>query len=619
MCGIAGFCNGGADSENLIRSMTNRIKHRGPDSDGAWFDDNNSVVLGHRRLAIIDVSPTGAQPMISHSGNMVIAYNGEIYNHRELVNRIKQQGVSFKGTSDTEVLLESFDLFGIDDTLKNIKGMFAIALYDKANKALYLVRDRAGEKPLYYGFLDGRFFFASDLACFMETGKDCLQIDYSATELFFRRGYIPAPYSIFKGVSKLQPGHYLRISAPFADVEDYTYWSADDYYLQMQSENKRFKGSLEEAADELETLLRKSIRQQMISDVPLGAFLSAGIDSSTVVSLMQQESDRPVRTFTIGVDTPDYNEAPIAAETAKLLGTDHTEKYITVAEMKAVIPKISEIYTEPFADSSQIPTSLISRIARQDVTVVLSGDGGDELFCGYGRYNGWVLNSWKKQQRISLPVQHLRGKMLKLLGYDRNNPRIKQFMSSSISELYAAVSANDTSFIRQNVLYKDYYELSNNKDGLADQDILMLMDFGMYLPDDILAKVDRAAMDCSLETRIPFLDKDVIEFAWSLPLDMKYRDGVTKRVLRNILYKYVPQELMERPKTGFSIPLHLWLKDGELREWAESLICPKVLGKIDILDSEIIIKMWNNYIEKGIWNESIWYMLVYLDWINAYG
>ncbi len=614
MCGIAGFCNGSSNSGKDIRNMTDRIRHRGPDSFGYWKTEDDSVVLGHRRLAILDVSEAGAQPMISASGDYVIAFNGEIYNHKYLAEKIRNKNIHFRSTTDTEILLEAFEYLGIDKTLEAIKGMFAIALYDRKNKELFLVRDRAGEKPLYYGFVNGRFTFASELSCFMALERFKREIDYSATELYFRRGYIPAPYSIFKGIMKLEPGHYLRIKTPFDKVEDFTYWSAFDKYVKCQK--NKFTGNIEEATEELECLLKDSVKGQMISDVPLGAFLSAGIDSTTIVSLMQQVSSNPVRTFTIGVDTPEYNEAPIAAQTAKILGTQHTEKYVSIPELKAVIPHLSSIYTEPFADSSQIPTSIISQIARQNVTVVLSGDGGDELFCGYPRYNGWVTDSWNKQKKLPLGIQHTRARVMMLMGKSKNDPYVKRLMASSLPELYAAVSVSDTSFLKNSDNYQDYYDLFPSDYILSDQDRLMAMDFKMYLPDDILAKVDRASMIHSLETRVPFLDRDVIEFAWRLPLEYKFQNGVTKRVLRKIVYTYVPNELLERPKTGFSIPLDKWMRDGELREWAEALMSPASIESASVLDTNSILNMWQAYIDAGKWNESIWYVLVYLDWLH---
>ncbi len=618
MCGIAGFCNGTEESIATIRQMTDAIIHRGPDSEGYWFAEDKTVVLGHRRLSILDCSERGAQPMTSKSGRYVLSYNGEIYNHLEVRELITQHGVGFEGTSDTETLVEAFDLFGVDQTLDRIKGMFAIALFDRVDRILYLIRDRVGEKPLYYGFVRGKLVFASDLACFKVVDKDDLKIDPHSVELFFRRGYIPAPYSIFQGIYKIEPGHYIRTAYPFKETKDVEYWSA--YEVSEKCHNTPFSGSFEEAGEELERLLKIALKGQMLSDVPLGAFLSAGIDSSTIVSLMQEISADPVRTFTIGVDTPGYDEAPVARTVAEILGTYHTEEYISVPEIKAVIPQIGGMYSEPFADSSQIPTSIISMVARKNVTVVLSGDGGDELFCGYDRYNGWVLEEWKKQQRLPLSVQKIRSRYLQLAGHGKTI-KAKKLLSDSLAQTYAAVSSKDTSFVRVECPYNDAFDLFGDKirSFSTDQDILMQMDFGEYLPDDILAKVDRAAMFHSLETRIPFLDRDVIEFAWKLPLEMKYNNKTTKQILRKILYKRIPKELIERPKTGFSIPLSEWMREGELRDWADSLFFGMISSKLsDYLDVDNCRRIWDGYVSGGDWSESIWYMIVFMEWYNAF-
>lgn len=620
MCGIAGFCNGSGDPVEKIRRMTDRIVRRGPDSEGYWISDDTTVVLGHRRLSILDCSESGSQPMVSRSGRYVISYNGEIYNHPDIRKELETKGIIFKGTSDTETLLEAFDEYGIENTLCRIKGMFAIALFDNENKILYLMRDRVGEKPLYYGCVNGCFTFASDLSCFQAVYGSDLDIDCGSLELFFRRGYIPAPYSIYRGVYKLEPGHYLRINRPYDRVDDICYWSAFD--VSCRCHCNPFRGSINEAEEELERLLKVSLKGQMLSDVPLGAFLSAGIDSSTIVSLMQEVSDNPVKTFTIGVDAPGYDEAPIAGKVSKILGTDHTEEYISLEDIKSVVPSVASMYSEPFADSSQIPTSIISQVARKKVTVVLSGDGGDELFCGYERYNGWVIDEWKKQQRFPNYIQRLRANALALSCSGRSS-KAKKLMSQSLPQLYAAVSGGDTGFVKTNRIYKDYYDRFDRYDFeklQTDQDILMQMDFGEYLPDDILAKVDRAAMFHSLETRIPFLDKDVMEFVWTLPLEMKYNDGVTKRVLRNILYKCVPRNIIERPKTGFSIPLGDWMRQGDLREWAESLFSLESLKSVeDYIDINECKRMWCEYVNKNIWDEKLWFITIFLQWFDKKG
>ncbi len=616
MCGIAGFCNGSTDSMQVIRNMTDKIIRRGPDSEGYWMEEDKSVVLGHRRLAILDCSDKGAQPMVSASGRYVISYNGEIYNHTLIRTSMERSGIKFLGTSDTETLVEAFDMYGVDKTLDMIKGMFAIALYDKKDRVLYLMRDRAGEKPLYYGHIEGKFAFASEPACLEALGR--LETDPGSVELFFRRGYIPAPYSIYKGIRKLEPGHYIRITYPYEDIEDVTYWSA--YDISVKCHQNVFCGDITDARDELERLLKEALKGQMLSDVPLGAFLSAGIDSSTVVALMREVSTDPVKTYTVGVDTPGYDEAPIARKVSEILGTSHTEEYVSIPEIKAVIPDIASMYSEPFADSSQIPTSIISRVARKNVTVVLSGDGGDELFCGYGRYNGWVIDEWNKQRRLPLTLQRLRSTALHIAGKG-NTVKARKLMAGSLAGTYAAVSASDTEFVRTGIKYEDYLDIfaREEKDIFAtDQDTLMQMDFGEYLPDDILAKVDRAAMYHSLETRIPYLDRDVIEFVWTLPLDMKYSNGVTKQLLRSILYKRVPREIMERPKTGFSIPLDQWMREGELKDWANGLFEGGPLEKASgFLDVSKCRNIWNRFCNEGIWDGRIWYLSVFLQWLSS--
>ncbi len=619
MCGIAGFCNGADDSVEKIRKMTDAIIHRGPDSEGYWMTDDRTVVLGHRRLSILDCSNRGSQPMKSQSGRFVISYNGEIYNHIEMRDLLIKRGIVFRGTSDTETLVEMFESYGVDKTLGMIKGMFAIALYDLEERILYLIRDRVGEKPLYYGMVNGRLIFASDLRCFKVIDDGSIEIDPGALELYFRRGYIPAPYSIYRNIYKVEPGRYVKSIYPFTEYHSITYWNS--YVISEKCHNNRFHGSVEEADNELERILKTALKGQMLSDVPLGAFLSAGIDSSVIVSLMQEISSKPVRTFTIGVDASGYDEAPTAKRVAEILGTKHTEKYISISDIKSVIPHIGEMYSEPFADSSQIPTSVISQIARENVTVVLSGDGGDELFCGYGRYNGWIFEEWEKQRRFPLSVQRMRSVLLSLAGRGRS-PKARKLFSDSIASTYATANGLDTSFVRSEQLYSDFFDDFDKITDFTfdtDQDTLMQMDFGEYLPDDILAKVDRAAMYHSLETRLPFLDRDVIEFVWTLPFDMKYNDGITKHILRRILYKRVPRELIERPKTGFSIPLYEWMRDGDLWMMCDELFDKARLDRVsDYLNTKKCRDMWDMFAAKGIWSESLWYLIVFLQWFNIH-
>ena len=629
MCGIAGFCNGDFDWQQNINRMNDRMAHRGPDASGIWASEDKQVVLGHRRLSILDLTSGGAQPMESYNKRYVIAYNGEIYNHAELKEKlIKEKKVTaFKGTSDTEVLLEAVSAYGMEETLRMSKGMFAIALYDKKERMLFLSRDRVGEKPLYYGFVgDQTFAFASDINSLKTLDNFKNPVNKGILETYFRYGYIPAPYSIYEGIYKLEPGKMLEMKYPFREYKISTYWSMKDaaYYGQTHL----FKGSEEEAAEELERLLKVAIRGQMIADVPIGAFLSAGIDSSTIVSLMQDISERNVRTFTIGLWEKEFNEAEIAGEIAAHLGTEHTELYITEQDAKQVIPKLGTMFGEPFADSSQIPTYLVSRMTREHVTVSLSGDGGDELFCGYQTY-GSIDRIWKKAAKIptfvrkpvSAAILHSpKGKSGALA------TRARLLGASGIEDMYRRSEiAEGINLISKEVLR----ELSKRgkREGIScptamdtyqdgflpdEQHNLMLMDMLQYHPDDILAKVDRTAMAVSLETRVPMLDKDVIEFAWSLPIAYKKQGDVTKKILRDILYKYVPKELVERPKTGFAIPLHQWLKQPELREWAESLLDGKTIKEQMLLNVDAVEKMWEDFIERDIWRSQIWYVLMFL-------
>lgn len=608
MCGIAGFCNRKNDSKEMIKCMTDAISYRGPDSYGFWEADNGDVVLGHRRLSIIDCSDRGAQPMRSHSGRFLLTYNGEIYNHKILREELVKEGISFRGNSDTETLVEAIDYFGVEVTLEKIKGMFAFALYDTGTRDLYLVRDRVGEKPLYYGFVNDKLTFASELSSFEAIPDNNLKIDSGAVELYFRRGFIPAPYSIYSGIYKLEPGHYIKSSYPYRDFQNNVYWSALEVALKCHEHP--FKGDFYEATNELERILKEVIRGQMISDVPLGAFLSAGIDSSTVVSLMQEISDAPVRTFTVGITGSDYNEAPIAREIANILGTKHTEAYVSIPEIMKAIPTIADIYSEPHGDSSQIPTSIICKLARKDVTVMLSGDGGDELLCGYDRRYNWAISEFAKKKRYPEVIQNIRASIKGVSGQGRS-VQARKLRANSLQGIYSAIFGWDTSFVNTDYIYKDLNDLSEVS-GFSSFDALMYMDFMEYMPDDNLAKVDRAAMHYSLETRIPLLDKDVVEFLWTLPIDMKYSEGITKRVLRSVLYRHIPKELMERPKTGFSIPISEWLKTGELRNWAEDIL--KTSIDTEYLNKAKIMNIWENYLNHNMWTDSIWYVLMFCAW-----
>lgn len=653
MCGIAGFCNGGRDWQRNIERMNEKMFHRGPDASGIWASEDAQVVLGHRRLSIVDLTPAGAQPMESNNGRYVIAYNGEIYNHPAIREKLlrEEKVTAFRGTSDTEVLLEAVCAYGLEKTLGMIKGMFAIALYDKKERTLFLARDRVGEKPLYYGFVGKkRFVFASDLNSIAALDGFDNAVNRCVLNNYFRYGYIAAPYTIYEDIFKLEPGKYLKIKSPFETYEMETYWSMMETAVYGQTH--LFRGSEAEASEELERLLREAIRGQMCADVPVGAFLSAGIDSSTVVALMQSLSMRKVRSFTIGMWDEKFNEARAAKEIAAHLGTEHTELYISEEDARGVIEHLAEMFGEPFADSSQIPTYLVSRMTREHVTVSLSGDGGDELFCGYGTY-GSVDRIWRRTKKIPYVLRKPAGALIGMAagGQGAMAVRARLLGAGSIEDMYRrseigegiALVKKEPGAKRETGRTVTDTKLTHVSDMMAGQEQirgadcltvmetypagllhepqhnLMLMDLLMYHPDDILNKVDRTAMAVSLETRVPMLDRDVVEFAWTLPLSYRRAEGVTKKVLRDVLYRYVPREMMERPKTGFAIPLHKWLKEPRLRQWAESLIDRVSLERQGLLDADAVWRLWTDYIERDLWRVQIWYVLMFQEWMRYVG
>lgn len=623
MCGIAGFCNLKGDWKANIKKMNGRMNHRGPDAEGIFASEDGRVVLGHKRLSIVDLSEKGAQPMESHSGRYAIAYNGEIYNYKKIAAKlIEEKKVdSFRGSSDTEVLLEAIEAYGIEKAIAMSKGMFGIALYDKKEREMFLLRDRVGEKPLYYGFTKGSFVFASEIGSIAVLDGFDNAVNTDVLDVYFTHGYIPAPYSIYRGIYKLEAGTMLKIKFPYEkeDISVIPFWSMRE--AAKKGQENLFKGSEEEAAEELERLLKESIKEQMVADVPVGAFLSAGIDSSVIVALMQSLNSGKVRSFTIGMTEEGYNEAAAAKEIAKHLGTEHTEMYITEEDAVAVIPKLAYMFGEPFADSSQIPTYLVSKMTREHVTVSLSGDGGDELFCGYTSYES-VSRIWNKMKGIPYfirkpcsslalhsplarnPIYRTKGTLLGAKGAGRlyeisyeTDPLTKQISKNHVFCPY-----------KYNEFEEGYLAETNHN--------VMLMDMLMYHPDDILVKVDRAAMAVSLETRVPMLDKDVVEFAWSLPIEYKREGKTGKKVLREVLYKYVPREMMERPKKGFSIPIDKWLLKPELRDWAESLIDREALKRQGILDVDVVWKIWEDFTERGVWRIQIWFILMFQEWLR---
>ncbi len=623
MCGIAGLIGYRGDVEKSLQKMNDRMFHRGPDDGDIYISEDKNVALGHRRLSIVDLSKNGAQPMTSHSGRCVMVYNGEIYNASELKEKLiesakgKVTKESFRGTSDTEVLLEAVEILGVKKALSICKGMFAFAVYDREAGTVTFARDRIGEKPLYYGMVAGAFAFASDIGCLRVIEGFDNPINTEVLDIYFEEGYIPSPYSIYENINKLEAGKILILDVKSMKYSTESYWSMVE--VAKKGQENLFKGSSEEAADELSRLLKDAIKGQMVADVPLGAFLSAGIDSSTVVSLMQDLAPGKVRTFTIGMEDPKFNEAVIAKEIAKILGTDHTELYITEEDAKKVIPKLSFIFGEPFADSSQIPTYLVSKMTRDHVTVSLSGDGGDELFCGYTSYES-ISRIWGKMGKI--PYALRKPASSAVLGSPLSKKEIYRIKGTLLgaknpAELHRMEHETDPiikqiALKRGSAIYK-CMDLIKDFNGDVNHEV-MLMDMLMYHPDDILVKVDRSAMAVSLETRVPMLDRDVVEFAWSLPTEYLRDDSKGKKVLRDVLYRYVPKELMERPKKGFSIPIEKWLKDENIRDWAEGLLDREKIKSQGILDAEVVDRIWRDFTDRGIYRIQLWYILMFQQW-----
>lgn len=618
----------------MLGRMGEAIAHRGPDDSGVWLDVGAGIGLSYRRLSILELSPAGHQPMVSASGRYVIAFNGEIYNHLDL--RLQLGDRAWRGHSDTETLLAGFEIWGIEQTLQRAVAMFAIALWDRDTRTLTLARDRLGEKPLYYGWQGGVFLFGSELKALKQHPAFVGEVDREALALYLRYCCVPAPRSIYRGVCKLAPGTLLRVCASDRQLpEPKQFWSLKDVIEHGQRE--LFQGSDAEAVAVLEAKLLDAVRLQQIADVPLGAFLSGGIDSSTVVALMQAQSRRPVRTFTIGFQEAGYNEAEHAKAVARHLGTNHTELYVTPAQAQAVIPRLATLYDEPFADSSQIPTSLVSQMAREHVTVSLSGDAGDELFGGYNRY-AWATkilqyprplrkllahgftalspSAWNwlyralapvlpKSMRFALPGDKAH-KLASILGAESQAAIYRGLVSTWPAPAEVVLGSEEPATLLD--------DRASWGDVAALEHRMMALDAMTYLPDDILVKVDRAAMGVSLETRVPFLDHRVVEFAWQLPLSMKIRDGQGKWLLRQVLYKYVPKELIERPKMGFGVPIDAWLR-GPLREWAEALLDEARLRREGYFRPEPIRKKWREHLSgRRYWQYYLWDVLMFQAW-----
>ncbi len=613
MCRITGIAFNNKHF-SAIDLMTDSLTHGGPDDRGVWHDEQ--VVLGHRRLAIIDLSPLGHQPMLSGSGRYVIVFNGEIYNFKILRADLEQKNIQFKGHSDTEVILAAVETWGFFETLQKLNGMFAIALWDRQEKKIYLARDRFGEKPLYYGIINGALVFASELKAICLYPEFKKQINMQAVQLLLRYAYIQAPHSIYENIFKLESGHYLVVDEQLK-IRKHCYWSAVDTALNAKVQGHNL--SFNEAVDELEERLLESVKMRCISDVPLGAFLSGGVDSSTIVALMQKNSKRPVKTFSIGFDHKEYDEAPFAKAVAKHLGTEHHEFYVTEQDALDVIPQLAQIYDEPFADSSQIPTFLVSKLARQHVTVVLSGDAGDELFGGYGRY--FTHQKFKRLYNapylarifIASLVRHFPWQLVgeskqrakKLAWMLENADKAGTMYKTLISQNYIA----DAYLRNQSVHTMDFL----NYQKLNEVEHMMLWDTISYLPGDILTKVDRASMAVSLETRIPMLDHDLFAFVWSLPTEYKVKENKGKMILKELLYRYVPKELIDRPKVGFGIPIHAWLR-GTLRGWGQDLIADAKIG--GIINGSALEQTWIRHLKGENFGHLLWNILMFQEWMN---
>lgn len=639
MCGIAGFLNVASSHspdhlDRLAGAMATALKHRGPDDQGVWSDAEAGIALAHRRLSIVDLSQAGHQPMISADGRFVMVYNGEVYSFREIRVDLEARGHIFRGYSDSEVILESVVAFGIEATVKRLIGMFAIALWDRRERTLTLIRDRVGIKPLYWGKTGSLFLFGSELKALRAHPGWTVHIDRSAVAAFMRHSYVPAPQSIYEGIHKLEPGSILTL--PWCgEPQIARFWNARE--VARAGIANPLQGTETELTDQLESLLADSVSRRMIADVPLGAFLSGGIDSSMVVALMQAANAGKVKTFTIGFDTPGFDEAPHAAAIAKHLGTEHTELTVTAQQALSVVPRLPEWYDEPFGDSSQIPTYLVSEMTRRHVTVSLSGDGGDELFAGYNRYKMAAL-FWRGLSVLPRPVRKAGAAAItsisaeqwsRWLAFLPDNVRLPH-IGDKLHKLAAVLkNVEDSSALyRRIVSFWEPAELmpgTNEPRGIlwenavADEfpnmvDRMQFLDLVTYLPDDILTKVDRASMAVGLEARVPLLDHRVIEFAWQLPREVKIRRGDSKWLLKQVLYRHVPPALVNRPKMGFGIPLGEWLR-GPLRDWAEALLDERSLREAGLLDAKRVRRYWTEHLQgKHEWQHLLWMVLMLQAW-----
>ncbi|HIF31052.1 MAG TPA: asparagine synthase (glutamine-hydrolyzing) [Planctomycetes bacterium] len=638
MCGIAGFWNtknAPGEIRAIIEAMVAPLRHRGPDADGHWTDSQSGLAFGHRRLSILDLSERGAQPMESASGRTVITYNGEIYNHREL--RKDMSDHSFRGTSDTETLVEAIERWGVEGTLSRANGMFAFAAWDRSERVLTLARDRLGIKPLYYGRHDGCLFFSSELKAIRAVSKRGtnaglgipLTIDRGAVSLLMKHGYIPSPHTIFNGILKLPAGAILQLTelSLDRDLTPHHYWSLQKIAIQSTASRSQIVPD-EEVVEQLDSLLTDSIRLRTLADVPLGAFLSGGLDSSLVAATLQKYSPSPIATFTIGFQQQEFDESVDARRFASHLGTDHHELLVTDADARDVIPTLPTHYDEPFADSSQIPTLLISEFARRHVKVSLSGDGGDELFGGYRRYQ-FVDSLWHRFRQIPDRLRHLLAPTARCMSYLlprrlRNKALVAAELlpASSGRELYARHFGH---WRRPNELvlhgdcpnvFLDQTDRWELDDGLLEE--MMLVDGVTYLADDILVKLDRASMAVGLEARVPLLDHRLVEFAWQLPRSQRWRNGETKWLLRQLVQRHIPKEWLEQPKRGFGVPLAEWLR-GPLRDWADHLLAPGRLEGEGFFETRIVQRAWQEHVSgKAEWHYLLWDVLMFQAWLEEW-
>jgi asparagine synthase (glutamine-hydrolysing) len=648
MCGITGIWLPRAAEPTWLKSavqlMANAVHHRGPDATGVWLDQNSGLAFGHKRLAIVDITSAGAQPMVSHSGRYVLNFNGEIYNHLDLRLKLAAQGKApeWRGHSDTETLITAIDAWGLEVALEASIGMFAFAVWDRSEKRLWLARDRVGEKPLYYGNIAGAFVFGSEIGALKAYPKFSAEIDHASVAALLGYLYIPEPFSIYKGIYKLLPGHLLEVRDGVAQTPK-PWWSLEQSF---SGGRKNFASAPEAAEiDALEKVLSQAVQSQMLGDVPIGCLLSGGIDSSLIASLMQANSARPIKTYSIGFENDAFNEAPYAKKVAQHLGTDHSEFIVTAADALKVVPELSAVYGEPFADSSQIPSLMLARLARRDITVALSGEGGDEVFGGYSRYiqlpKAWALAAPLPQALralISIVARNLRAglatdasaiyRLTSSVGFkeaDLIRPARLLGLLGTVKDpqtFYAAlVSVENTPL----ALLSKELDQKTNAHPLRAADITHLETLGAprwmmandtlgYLPGDILVKMDRAAMAASLETRAPFLDERVLRWAWAAPTKSLVADGLGKRCLRELLSRYIPTSLVNRPKQGFSIPMDSWLR-GSLRAWASDLLSTQSIRKVGFLDEAAIQKIWTQH-QAGVADHGhrLWGVLMLQEW-----